>query len=83
MQVFSVGITDEINEEELRGISSNPQREGENYFKSVDFRSLNSIQGAIVRQTCRVGGGSNDIQVNGLREYNLLNKLKIYSLNLS
>lgn len=51
-----MGITADVNEDELKGISSNPQVEGENYFRTADFQSLDAIREAIVQQTCRVGG---------------------------
>ena len=38
--IFAIGITDEINEEELAGISSKPQKKNKNYFLSTDFDTL-------------------------------------------
>ena len=58
IQMFSVGITDKINENELRGISSPPQRLHENYFLSTDFRNLGEILEAVVSATCTSTGGS-------------------------
>ena len=52
IQIFSVGITDEINEAELRAIASPPQQINQNYFTSVDFQSLSLIANAVADETC-------------------------------
>ena len=48
IQIYSVGITQNINEKELKEMSSMPQRENNNYFKAADFRSLQKVALAIV-----------------------------------
>ena len=51
--LFSVGITDFVNENELRLISSPPQIEGQNWFRSPDFASLTStLLGPLTRTVC-------------------------------
>ena len=50
--VISIGITDAIDVDFLRGLSSAPQLEGQNYFTATDFDVLNEIQKTVVEGTC-------------------------------
>ena len=50
--VISIGITDAIDVDFLRGMSSAPQLEGQNYFTATDFGVLNEIQRTVVEGTC-------------------------------
>lgn len=52
IRIFSVGITDAVDENELRLMSSSPQIEGQNYWRSSDFSQLDNIVAEIVQQTC-------------------------------
>jgi collagen type VI alpha len=52
IQIFSIGVTDRINMNELREISSEPQEEKVNYFTSVDFGALDEIVTTLVQSTC-------------------------------
>ena len=52
--IFSIGIGNSINVQELRLISSEPQLEDRNYFLSPTFSSLDNIVLNIVGQTCAV-----------------------------
>jgi hypothetical protein len=52
IKIYSVGITKNINEDELRKISSQPQLVNENYFKAADFRSLEKVAVAITSNAC-------------------------------
>lgn len=54
IKIISVGITNQIDENELRLMSSLPQEEGKNYFRSPDFDQLDTIVDAIVQETCSV-----------------------------
>jgi len=54
IKIISVGITNAIDENELRQMSSMPQEEGRNYFRSADFNQLDTIVDAIVAETCTV-----------------------------
>ncbi len=47
-----IGITDNIDVEFLRDLSSRPQLEGQNYFTATDFAVLNTIQRTVVQGTC-------------------------------
>lgn len=50
--IFSVGITNEIFEDELKGISSMPQKIDKQYFTSPNFDELDTITKTLVEQTC-------------------------------
>ncbi len=50
--VISIGITDNIDVDFLREMSSPPQIEGQNYFTATDFTALNEIQRTVVEGTC-------------------------------
>lgn len=52
IRIFSVGITANVNEVELRKMSSSPQIEGQNYWRSSDFTMLNEIIDKLVSETC-------------------------------
>jgi hypothetical protein len=52
IRILSVGITDKIDEEELREMSSAPQLEGQTYWRSPDFQQLGDIVDALVTETC-------------------------------
>ena len=50
--VISIGITNAIDENFLKGMSSAPQLEGQNYFTATDFSVLREIQRSVVEGTC-------------------------------
>jgi collagen type VI alpha len=50
--IFAVGITGSIDEEELRLISSPPQKEEETYWKITDFTRLDDIVQSVVSRAC-------------------------------
>ncbi len=50
--VISIGITDNIDADFLREMSSPPQIEGQNYFTATDFNALQEIQNTVVEGTC-------------------------------
>lgn len=52
VQIYSVGITTEIDETELRLISSSPQLLNQNYFTSPDFTILNDIVSQLLNEAC-------------------------------
>ena len=54
IDIVSVGISHGVDENELRQMSSSPQIEGQNYWRSVDFDQLDTIVDEIVEQTCSV-----------------------------
>lgn len=53
--MFAVGITNLIEEDVLKALSSNPQRLDQNYFTSIGFDVLEEITGRVAIQTCRGG----------------------------
>ena len=57
IELFAVGITNNINLQELRLISSEPQLENVNYFVSDDFATLDEqVRPALIDQTCTTDG---------------------------
>lgn len=50
--VIALGITASVDDEELKAISSPPQRLGENYFTSADFGGLEDVINGLVQQAC-------------------------------
>lgn len=52
IKLFSVGVTNDVNEQELKAISSYPQEENRNYWKTPNFTSLNTIIESLQRETC-------------------------------
>ena len=56
--VIAVGITDNVEEDLLRDISSPPQELNQNYFTAPDFTSLDTILRALIFETCKTPGAS-------------------------
>ena len=54
VSVIAIGVTDIIDKDLLRIISSPPQIEGQNYFVAVDFTDLGTIRRAVGEGTCDV-----------------------------
>ena len=52
VQVISIGITNSVDENELRGISSPPQLRDVNYFSSPDFTTLGNIIEDLLATAC-------------------------------
>ena len=52
IRVLSVGITNNVDVNELREMSSEPQQEGVTFWRSADFNQLNSIIDSLVSETC-------------------------------
>ena len=52
IKMFVVGITNQINDDEIREISSPPQIENVTFWMSMDFSALGKITDSIVTQTC-------------------------------
>ena len=52
--MFVVGITNAVDEEVLKGLSSAPRVLNHNYFTSADFDALEEITDTVARQTCTV-----------------------------
>ena len=50
--VIPIGITDAVDVEFLREMSSPPQLEGQNFFTATDFDALNEIRRTVVEGTC-------------------------------
>ncbi len=50
--MFVVGVTNEINDDELKGIASTPIQN--HYFNSIDISNLHSISNQILRHVCRI-----------------------------
>ncbi len=57
VSVVAIGVTNVIDTDFLRSISSPPQEEGQNYFMATDFTALESIRKAVGEGTCNVVQG--------------------------
>ena len=51
-RMIAVGITDDVDMDVLRSISSLPQLENQNYFTSASFTALNEISRSIGEEMC-------------------------------
>ena len=51
-EVVVVGVTNSVDEDELRLMSSLPQRQHENYFTSANFQELEDIMAGLVKTAC-------------------------------
>ena len=50
--ILAIGVTDRIDADFLRDMSSLPQIEGQNYFTATDFNFLGTIRRSLVEETC-------------------------------
>ncbi len=57
VSVVAIGVTNVIDVDLLRTISSPPQIEGQNYFVATDFTVLSTIRRAVGQGTCEVAEG--------------------------
>ena len=55
--VIAIGVTNVIDRELLRTISSSPRRENQNWFLAVDFSELSTIRRSVGQGTCEVVSG--------------------------
>ena len=55
--VIAIGVTDVIDRDLLRTISSSPQIENQNWFVAVDFSELDIIRRSVGEGTCEVVAG--------------------------
>ena len=51
-KIIAVGITEDIDKELLKSLSSLPQTENKNYFTSASFTALNEISRSVGEQSC-------------------------------
>ena len=56
IKIYSVGITNSVDEGEVRQMSSTPQLKDKNYFLAADFRNLERVALAITSDACGNGG---------------------------
>ena len=52
VEMIAVGITDAIDEEFLKAMSSPPQIEGSNFFTAINFAELTTIRDTVVDRAC-------------------------------
>ena len=50
--MYAVGVNKEIDEDTLRGLSSDPKMLGVNYFRTPDFASSKEMVKELQAQTC-------------------------------
>ena len=55
--VIAIGVTNVIDRDLLRTISSSPQEENQNWFLAVDFSELDNIRRSVGEGTCEVVAG--------------------------
>ena len=65
VEIFVIGVTDKINEEEIRLMSSPPQQMSMNYFMSPSFSELDRIRTMIIEETCAAAGEQLRAAVSG------------------
>jgi hypothetical protein len=56
IKIFTIGITNSINEEELRLMSSPPQIKNENWFTTPSFQAYQEVSRAIQSEICNIEG---------------------------
>ena len=56
--IIAIGVTDVIDRDLLKTISSSPQTENQNWFVAVDFSELDIIRRSVGEGTCEVVAGS-------------------------
>ena len=54
VQVVSIGVTNSVDADELKAMSSVPQVRGRNYFTSPDFQQLDGIIDSLLSSACVV-----------------------------
>jgi len=58
INILSIGVTENVNMDEVAGISSDPQQQNVNYFLSDDFSNLIEIIDTVSSSTCTVAAVS-------------------------
>lgn len=51
-KIFVVGVTDDVDANELRDISSPPQIEGQTWWRAADFNALADFYETLLGETC-------------------------------
>ena len=59
--VIAIGVTNVIDRDLLRTISSSPQEENRNWFVAVDFSELDIIRRSVGQGTCEVVAGKESV----------------------
>ncbi len=54
IRMYVIGITNDVDEDELRQMSSSPQLLGQTYFLAPDFEDLVGLVDSVTRETCGV-----------------------------
>ncbi len=52
MFLLALGITNDVDDSELRQMSSSPQILGQNYFTATEFADLTQLTDTLTEQTC-------------------------------
>ena len=58
VKMVAIGITNVIDKDFLKEMSSAPQIEGQNFFTAVDFQELGAIVDTVVEGTCKAVEGN-------------------------
>jgi len=62
IKIFSIGVTDQVNMQEVIGISSPPQMVNQNYFTASQFTNLGGIIATVIDQTCQSTGAVSECE---------------------
>lgn len=54
--MIAIGITNDVDDSELKFLSSYPNKEGLNYYKSLDFRKLSETLNQMIEKVCGTKG---------------------------
>ncbi len=52
IKIYTVGISEDVDEDEIRLISCQPQKENFNYFMTTDFNTLQMLRDIVGQQVC-------------------------------
>ncbi len=56
ISIFTVGISGNVDEDEIRSISSIPQKQNYNYFLAPDFKALQTLRDLVGEEVCNAIG---------------------------
>lgn len=52
VEMITIGITNSVDEDELKGMSSLPQQQHRNYFTSASFQELEDVMAGLINTAC-------------------------------
>ena len=76
--VIAIGVTNVMDQDLLRTISSSPQEENQNWFLAVDFSELDVIRRSVGQGTCEVVAGTTELMWVGGEGGRLINITQLH-----